>query len=262
MLRAAFAGTRPADMLGLLTALSPLALAIPPVAFLLGRVPARGRELALLLTLAAPFVLSVPLVHPAQGLYRDWDDFAAAGEALSLVTAWLVAETLRAAPGRSWLAAAVTLGAASTALQWLVHFADLERGLERVEAFMTEPPRRSDGERGKTWDYLGIRNFRLRRWDAAARAFTHAAETAPSPRILLEWGTAELRRGNFSAAQPIFRRVIEVSPADIHAWSGLAAAAMALGDRDQARRAAEAVLRLRPGDPLARRVLERLGAGP
>jgi len=262
MLRAAFAGTRPADMLGLVTALSPLALALPPLALLLGRVPARGRELALLAALAAPFVLSVPLIHPAQGLYRDWDDFAAAGVALSLVTAWLVAETLRAAPGRSWLAATVTLGVASAALQWLAHFADLERGLVRVEAFMNEPPRRSDGERGKTWDYLGIRNFRLQRWDAAARALAHAAETAPSPRILLEWGTAELRRGDFRAAQPVFRRVIELSPADAHAWSGLAATAMGLGDRDEARRAAETVLRLRPGDPFARRVLEQLGAGP
>jgi len=60
----------------------------------------------------------------------------------------------------------------------------------------------------------------------------------------------------------VFRRVIEASPADANAWSGLAAAAMGLGDRDEARRAAETVLRFRPGDPFARRTLERLGAGP
>lgn len=261
MLRAAFAGTRPADMLGLLAALSPLAIAIPPLAVLIGRVPARGRELALLATLAAPFVLSVPLLHPAQGLYRDWDDFAAGGQALSLVTAWLVGETLRASPGRSWLAAAVTLGVAAAALQWLAHFADLERGLARVEAFMAEPPRRGDAERGKTWDYLGIRNLRLGRWDAAARAFSHAAETAPSPRILLEWGTAELRRRNWMQARDLFRRVIAASPEEAHAWQGLAAAAMELGDREEARRAAETLQRLRPGDPVARQTLERLGAG-
>ena len=261
MLRAAFAGTRPADMLGLVTALSPLAVAIPPLALLLGRVPARGRELALLAVLAAPFVLSVPLLHPAQGLYRDWDDFAAAGEALSLVAAWLVAETLRAAPGRAWLAAAVTLGVAAAALQWLAHFADLERGLQRVEAFMTEPPRRSDAERGKTWDYLGIRNLRIGRWDAAARSFSQAAETAPSPRILLEWGTAELRLARWAEARDIFRRVIAGSPDEANAWQGLAAAAMELGDREEARRATETLLRLRPGDPFGRQTLERLGAG-
>jgi len=261
MLRAAFAGTRPADMLGLLTALSPLAIAIPPLGILLGRVPSRGRELALLATLAAPFVVSVPLLHPAQGLYRDWDDFAAGGQALSLVTAWLVGETLRAAPGRSWLAAAVTLGVAAAALQWLAHFADLERGLARVEAFMAESPRRGDAERGKTWDYLGIRNLRLGRWDAAGRAFSHAAETAPSPRILLEWGTAELRRRNWVEACDLFRRVIAVSPEEAHAWQGLAAAAMELGDREEARRAAETLQRLRPGDAVARQTLERLGAG-
>jgi tetratricopeptide (TPR) repeat protein len=262
MLRAAFAGTRPADMLGLVTALAPLALAAPLLALLLGRMPARGREPALLAALAAPFVLSVPLLHPAQGLFRDWDDFAAGGQALSLLTAWLVAETLGGSSRRPWLAVGVVLGAGCTALQWLVHFADIERGLARVEAFMTEPPRRADGERGKTWDYLGIRSFRLRRWDVAARAFENAAETAPSPRILLEWGTSELRRGDHEKARGIFRRVLDASPEEAHAWSGLAAASIELGDRDEARRAAETLLRLRPGDPAALRTLKRLESGP
>src|SRR5262249_18708413 len=153
-------------------------------ALLVGRVRSRGRELLLLGALAAPFVLSVPLLHPAQGFYRDWDDFAAMGESLSLLTAWWVGETLRASPGRSWIAAPVALGVAAAALQWLTHYADIDRGLERVEAFMVEPPPRGDAERGETWDYLGIRNLRLGRWSAAARAFSRAAETAPSPRIL------------------------------------------------------------------------------
>ena len=262
ILRAAFAGARPADMLGLVTALSPLALAAPGLALALGRVPGRGREIALLVALAAPFALGVLVIHPAQGLFRDWDDFAAAGQALSLLTAWLVAETLRAAPGRAWLAPGVALAAACAALQWLAHFADLERGLARVEAFMRETPRRTDGERGKTWDYLGIRNFRLGRWDAAARALEHAAETAPSPRILLEWGTAELRRREFEKARGLFRRVIDVRPEEAHAWSGLAAAAMELGDREEARRAAATLLRLRPGDPFALRTLGQLEMAP
>jgi tetratricopeptide (TPR) repeat protein len=262
MLRAAFSGTRPADMLGLVTALAPLAVAAPALAFLLRRNPGRGRELALLGTLAAPFVLTVPFIHPAQGLYRDWDDFAAGGQALSLVTAWLVGETLRLSPARAWLGVPVALGAAALSLQWLAHFTDLDRGLTRVEAFMTEPPRRPDGERGKTWDYLGIRNFRLQRWAAAARAFERAAETSPSPRILLEWGTAELRRRNFGAARDQFRRVIAVRPDEAHAWSGLAAASIELGDREEARRAAENLLRIRPGDPVARRTLERLDEAP
>jgi len=262
MLRAAFAGARPTDMLGLITALSPLAIAIPALALLLGRVRTRGRELALLGALAAPFVLSLPLLHPAQGFYRDWDDFAAMGEALSLVTAWWVGETLRASPGRSWMASPVALGVAAAALQWLAHFADIDRGLERVEAFMTEPPRRADAERGKTWDYLGIRNLRLSRWSAAALAFSRAAETAPSPRILLEWGTAELRLRNWYGARLIFRRVVSIVPEEAHAWSGIAVASMELGEREEARRAAETLLLLRPGDPFAQHTLERLEAGP
>ena len=273
MLRAAFAGARPADMLGLVTALSPLALAIPPLALLLGRIPARGREIALLAALAAPFVLSVPLLHPAQGFYRDWDDFAAMGQSLALVTAWLVGETLRAAPARAWLAAPAALGVAAAALQWLAHYADIDRGLARVEAFMTGPPRRADAERGKTWDYLGIRNLRIadaaargdpqrERWEAAALAFSHAAETSPSPRILLEWGTAELRLRNWEGAREIFRRVTSLSPEEAHAWSGIAVASMELGDRGEARRAAETLLKLRPGDPFGVHTLEQLDAAP
>ena len=127
---------------------------------------------------------------------------------------------------------------------------------------MAEPPRRADAERGKTWDYLGIRNLRLGRWDAAARAFSHAAETAPSPRILLEWGTAEMRRRNWAEARDLFRRVLATSPEEAHAWQGLTATAMELGDRAEARRAAETLERLRPGDAVARQTLERLGAAP
>jgi tetratricopeptide (TPR) repeat protein len=171
-----------------------------------------------------------------------------------------VAETLRVSPGRSWLAAPVTLGVAAAALQWLAHFADLERGLGRVEAFMTEPPRRTDAERGKTWDYLGIRNLRIGRWEAAASAFAHAAETAPSPRILLEWGTAELRLRHWIEARDLFRRVIASSPREANAWQGLAAADLELGDRDEARRAAATLLSLRPGDPFGVQTMERLGA--
>jgi hypothetical protein len=51
-----------------------------------------------LLALALPFVLVAVLIHPAQGIFRDWDDFAASGVALSLIAAWLVGEALRSAP--------------------------------------------------------------------------------------------------------------------------------------------------------------------
>ncbi|HEY6866740.1 MAG TPA: hypothetical protein VI792_05750, partial [Candidatus Eisenbacteria bacterium] len=83
-LRAAFADHRPLDLLNLLLVLSPLAIAAPVVAWRLRRAPvhegAGSRlELAVLGVLALPMLVAGPFIHPAQGLFRDWDDFAAAG---------------------------------------------------------------------------------------------------------------------------------------------------------------------------------------
>src|SRR5262249_28366716 len=143
-----------------------------------------------LVALAAPFVSVMVFIHPAQGLFRDWDDFAATGVALSLIVAWLVGETLRASRRFAWLAVAVFLGVAVPSLQWLVIHAASVRGLTRFRAFVTEPPQRPDAQRGTTWDFLGIRSYRLERYAEAEQAFTHAAETSPSPRILHEWAYA------------------------------------------------------------------------
>jgi tetratricopeptide (TPR) repeat protein len=259
-LRAAFAGTRPADLLSLVAMLSPLALAAPALAACLGRAKGRGREIAFLLTLAAPLLLSMPFIHPAQGLFRDWDDFVAAGESLSLVAAWLVAETLRAAPRFAWLGLAAALAAAAPATQWLAHHADLGRGLARVEALVSEAPRRTPDERAKTWDYLGIRNFHLERWDESARAFAHAAATAPSPRILREWANAEARGGRLEEARRICLEIVAKSPGEAGAWSDLVALASMLRDREGTRRAAEGLLAARPGDAFALETLARLAA--
>jgi hypothetical protein len=121
-------------------------------------------------TLALPFVVVMPLLHPVQGMLRDWDDFAATGVAISLLTAWYAGRALRGAGSMLWLAAAVSLGAAAPAVEWLAHNADQERGFVRVRALLNEPPVREKSERGNTWDYLGIRYFRLERWDQAAEA--------------------------------------------------------------------------------------------
>ena len=97
-----FAGARPIDLANLVLMLSPLALALPVLLV----PPARRRgtaagELVLLLALALPFLAVMPFIHPAQGLFRDWDDFAATGFALSLLAAWAGGAHARggAAPG-------------------------------------------------------------------------------------------------------------------------------------------------------------------
>ena len=262
VLGAAFAGTRPWDLASLVLMLSPLALAIPALAALLGRPPVgsdtRRHELLVLATLALPFVGVMAFIHPAQGLFRDWDDFAATGVALSLIAAWLVGETLRGTHRFGWLAVAVTLGVAVPAVQWLVVHTDTVRGLARVRAFVTEPPERPSAQRGTTWDYLGIRHYRLDRFPEAQAAFARAAETSPSPRILHEWAVSAAEAGDDDTARLAFRRLLEKDPTSQGGWLGLAAACIRLRDVPEAKRAATELARLAPGDADARRILDQI----
>jgi tetratricopeptide (TPR) repeat protein len=258
---AALHGTRALDLLNLVLLISPLALLIPGLAVTLGRRVYQGlaaSEAALLWTLALPFVVVMPLLHPVQGMVRDWDDFAATGVAISLLVAWYAGRALRGAGGMLWLAAAVSLGAAAPAVEWLAHNADQERGFVRVRALLTEPPLREKSERGNTWDYLGIRYFRLERWDLAAEALSNAAETSPSPRILQEWALTETMRGRLTDAMALYHRMLEKSPANPLGWLGLATVAFRAGDMREAARAAHELQRIQPGNPDAQRVLDAI----
>jgi hypothetical protein len=89
-----------------------------------------------------------------------------------------VGEALREARRFGWLAVAVALGVAVPAVQWLIVHADTHRGLARVRAFVLEPPQRPPSQRGTTWDYLGIRSYRLDRYAEAQEAFAQALRLA------------------------------------------------------------------------------------
>jgi tetratricopeptide repeat protein len=295
ILAAALAGPRPVDLVNLLVMLSPLSLVVPVLLPLVLRGRAadprdpggeRGRELLVLAALALPFVGVAPFLHPAQGLFRDWDDFAASGVAVSLLAAWVIGRALAAAPRHAWLAPAVSLAAIGPTLLWLLHHTDVDRGLQRVHAFLREPPARTAAEYGNTWDFVGIRSFRLanereragehaeaeRRWSEAAAAWSEAARTAPSPRILQEWALAEtmvghkrIEAGERAAAIPhyrraaeVYRRMLEKAPENALGWLGLATVAINAGDLGEARRAAGELLRLQPGNRDALGILARL----
>src|SRR5262249_32542655 len=158
-----------------------------------------------------PFVAVMPLLHPVQGMGRDWDDFAATGVAISLLGAWDASRALRGAGSWLWLGAAGSLGAPPPAGGGGPPQPRAASGFLRVRALLTEPPAREKSERGNTWDFLGIRYFRLERWDQAAEAFSHAAETSPSPRILQEWALTETMRGRFTDAQALYHRMLAKS---------------------------------------------------
>jgi len=243
-----FLGTRLVDLLNVVIMLSPLALAAPALALRLGRSLAWRSEGLVLATLALPFVLTMPFIHPGQGYYRDWDDFAAAGMTLSLLTAWLVTRAVERSPQYSWLAVAALLGAAAPSLSWLIHQSDVNRGLNRIGAFLSEPPPRTASERARAWDYLGWRLTDLGRFEEAAAAFGTLAEVQPSPRVMRQWATTEVLRGNLPRAQEIYRQMLTRFP-DVRAgWYELARLSFQMGDLDEARRAAGEMLRLDPND--------------
>ena len=211
---ATFDPVRLGDMLNLVLMLSPVfvAAAVPLV---LERGAWRSRpELRSLGLMGATLFAMMLLVHPQQGMFRDWDVFATLGVALSLLAALSIGEWLRAAPARAWLAVPVVATAALFTVQWLVHQADLDRGLARVHAFMDEPPARSELNAATTWQYLGIRNSRAERWEDAAVAYREAARHLPSPNILRQLGVAEERAGHLERARDVYRLMLSRNPSD------------------------------------------------
>jgi tetratricopeptide (TPR) repeat protein len=255
--KAALAGPRPADLVSLVLLLSPLAILAPVLA--LGGGIARGRETLYLLLLALPFVLVAPFLHPVGGLLRDWDDFAATGAALSMLTAGLVAETLRRG-ARPWLAVAVTLAVAAPAYQWLAYHTVADRGITRALAAVREPPARLGAERASIWDWLGMRSYQLERYQLSADAFHHAVETAPSPRMLLQWALAATMAGQLEEARDAYHLQLAKEPDSYAGWIGLAAVASRIPDLAECRRALNRVLEIKPGDPEATLRLRELDA--
>jgi tetratricopeptide (TPR) repeat protein len=237
--------------------LSPLAILAPVLALAGGA--GRGREMLYLLLLALPFVLVAPFLHPVGGLLRDYDDFAATGAALSMLTAGLVGETLRRA-AKPWLAVAVTLAVAAPAYQWLAYHTVADRGIARALAAVQEPPPRPGAERASIYDWLGMRSYQLERWQISADAFKHAVETAPSPRMLQQWALAATMAGQFEEAREAYHRQLAKEPDSYTGWIGLAAVASRIPDLPECRRALNRALEIRPGDPEATQRLRELDA--
>jgi tetratricopeptide (TPR) repeat protein len=257
MLRAALQPLHLIDLAQVLGLMSPLL----PAGLWLAVSGERGaaKELGwIVLLVTLPWWPLLPLLHPPQGTFRDWDDFAPAGATLSLWTAARLGLALRARPRWQWLGVAAALGAMAPAEQWLAHQLDLRRGLDRVQAYLAGPPARPAAELGLTWDWLGIRAAQLSRWDLAAQSLSRAAETTPSPRVLSEWGLAERERGNEGHAQELFRRVTVLTPDDPNAWYRLAASSWRLGDYDECLRATLQLQRLKPDDETVTHMLDDL----
>ena len=271
VLASTFAGPRASDFLNLVVMLSPLAFAAVVAMIAARTVPAGpaaapddderragAATRAVLLALCLPLVIIAPFIHPAQGLFRDWDDFAATGMTVSLLAAFALGGVLRRGGARGWVAVSAALTAFAATAQWLALHADADQGLARARAIVTEPPAREESERAGLWDYLGIRNFRLARWKESAEAFSHAAEFAPSPRMLQEWAMAETMAGDLREAQGIYQRLVVKDPANKSAWLGLGTVSSRIPDADEAFRATAQLLALDPGNATGLQLMDYL----
>ena len=253
-------GPRALDLVNAFVLVAPLALCVPVLVVAFGRALPRRAEVVPLAVLGATLLVLAIVVHPLQGVVRDWDVVAPSAIAIAVIAAWLVGETLRAAPRHAWLALAVAFAAAMPSVQWLVHLNGPRLALARVEAVLREPPVRSDLERARLIDWIGIRNAWLDDWNAAATAFERSAELLPTPRVLDQWGRAELRTGDWEGARRAYRRMIERDPTSLTAWRGFATAVTRMEAPDSARLAAEKILEIDPADRDAKAILEYLDA--
>lgn len=244
------------DLASVILVLSPLAWALP---ILMMRGPGRGSATSfrLLLALAVPFVAVAFVYHPPQGVFRDWDDHATAGVALSLLGAWLIAMATRSRHG-GWLATVATLCVVVPTVQLLAVQASAARGTARVQAFLDEAPSRPPVERALTREYLGLVALLRDDGEEADRQYREAASDVPSPGILRGWAIAEALCGRPDSSRAICRRLVARNPGDLVGWRGLMKTSYQLNDVSEARRAALALLSLAPGDPDALLVLERI----
>jgi hypothetical protein len=256
--RAALAPLHLLDLVNLVALLSPAALILPVLVLAAGPGLLRGRDALLLLALAVPQLLLMLLVHPSQGLFRDWDVFAPAGAALALLAALAVGRILSASPAYRWLGVSVSAAVAGPAALWLIHSADLDRGLDRVAAFATGPPLRSEAERGQTWEFLGTCANVHGRTELAGDAMERAAALTPSARVMMEWGMAEAARGEYAVARRAFEQAAARDSMQQRVWLSLVHACMRLDDLAGARHAAEQLVRLKPGDATAARLLAEI----
>ena len=260
MLTALVSRVHLADALDHVLLLSPLAVALPFVAVPLLRHARRRPDAAVAAAFALIATLTILLVHPRQGELRDWDVFAPSAVALSLALAWVVGETVRAAPRHAWLAPAVVCAALAPAVVWIGQGTDVPRGVARVRAYLIEEPRRADPERAQLWAWLGVRHMADQRREAAAEAYREAAAIAPSPRFLVEWAISEMDLGHTREAQAILLRAAARGPNMAGVWLTLAKITADLGEVEDARRYARRGLELDPKNRAAADLLRKLGS--
>jgi tetratricopeptide (TPR) repeat protein len=201
-------------------------------------------------------------LHPMQGIIRDLDVFATAGMSLALVAAYGIGLALQRRALPAWIAPAIVLAVAVPTLQWLIHFHDSARGLQRVRAFALEQPVRPDDDRARLWDALAYRAFRLQQWDQALEASEQSARYAPHARPLIMLAIARTYTGAYREAEAGYIDLAKRFPDDPLVWVGLGGAALRMGDTLEVRRSLANLNSYAPNSPQARIIRRHLALFP
>lgn len=224
------------DLLNIILVLSPLSIAIPVLLLAFDPEERRRDELRVLALLTLPWGIAMLLVHPQQGIFRDWDVFAPAGVAGSLLAAWCLGKVLPKARHGPAISVGVVLLTSTFALAWLIHFHDTSRGLARVrehasagDALLSTGTDR-DLEIGKAWEFLGFRHGGLGEWEMAADAFSRAVARDPHRYLYVAWGLAELGHRDFRGSESAFQALTARFPEYSLGWFGLAGVSSQTGD--------------------------------
>lgn len=262
VLTLAFEPGRLIALANLVVFLVPLLPLLAPLLLLPGALAASrtGRERALpwLGWLAVSWVVPLLAIHPVQGEFRDWDDFASAGVAMALPLGLLAARGVAKVP--SALAVALIAVALVPRLQWLVLEHRPERALARIEAWADGPPAPQHTLAASTLEFVAVSHYREGRVEDGRRAMAAAIAHVPWERLYLGWANAEARAGNWPRAVALYQEAGRRFPLDTTPWLMLAQAAFLQGDRNVAAGAVAELRRLAPDDPWTARAEQVLGA--
>jgi tetratricopeptide repeat protein len=217
----------------------------------------RERPVTWLGGLAASLVVPMLVIHPVQGEFRDWDDFAAVSVAVALPLALLLARGCAKTPAT--VTTALIAAALVPRLQWLVLESRPERALARIEAWAKGPPAPRRTVAASTLEFVAISHYREKRVEDGRRAMAAAIAQVPLERLYLGWANAEAHAGNWARAAELYEDTARRFPLDPAPWLMLAQAAFQHGDRPAATRAVAALRRLAPNDPWTARAEAALG---
>jgi hypothetical protein len=219
-----------------------LLLLVPSMVMALGwrgRIEGNIPNAVVWVAFALPFgLLAVSVRHSSQGLFRDWDMFAAVAAPLGMLAAARGGRQLESLGHREgWIGVAAVAAVVVPSLLWLGSQSDLQSGMRRARAFALETPRRPDDVRGRTWAFIMEQCSERDDYAGVVAAGRMAVALSPTRNVLLSLAGSEKNIGENAAALADFRRMIVLDRSDPVAWYNIAVLAAGLGDFPQAEEA-------------------------